>query len=294
MNPNIPTLSPVIAGCMRLGIWGANYNTQQYLEFIEGCLDIGVTTFDHADIYGDYTTEADFGKALKEKPALREQLQLITKCSIQRVCPQRPAYQVKAYDSSAEHIIESVNNSLRDLNTEYIDVLLLHRPDYLMHPEEVATAFTQLHGQGKVQWLGVSNFSTSQFDLLNTYVPLVTNQIQVSLFHRNAFDDGTLDQCMTHGIPPMAWSPLHGGSWREDAELMHRLQPVLADVCSEYGITETQALLAFVNTHPAGILAITGTTKVNRVKEAVDASNITFTRQQWYALWQAATGHKIP
>jgi len=285
--------SELIIGTMRLGTWDANYDTAQWQSFIEDCLALGMTTFDHADIYGDYSTEADFGKVLKQAPQLRESLQIITKCGICRVCENRPQYRIKSYDSGKVHIMASVENSLRDLQTEYIDMLLLHRPDYLMEPDEIAEAFTELLSAGKVKSFGVSNFTPSQFQLLNEAFPLATNQVEISITARHTFEDGTLDQCMRHGIRPQAWSPLGGGVVFGENEVAERVKKVAQPLLEKHKASLDQLLLAWLRRHPAQILPVLGTTKIERVKTAVDALDIQLDRAEWYDLWQAATGKKI-
>ncbi len=288
-------LSSVIAGTMRLGKWGANYDTAQLQEFIEGCIELGVTSFDHADIYGDYTTEADFGQVLKAKPELRDRVEIITKCGICRVCEQRPEHKHKSYDSSAEHIVASVDASLKALNTEYIDMLLLHRPDYLMDPDDVAEAFEHLNDSGKVETFGVSNFSPSQFELLHDAFPLVTNQVEISILKRDSFDNGVLDQCLLHGIQPMAWSPLGGGALFEEnpSEEVQRIRDVASRLSKEKNAGIDELLLAWLMKHPAGILPVLGTSKLERVASAVTALEVELSRAEWYELWQAALGHDV-
>jgi len=285
--------SPLIIGTMRLGTWGANLDTAAWQTFIEACLSMNMTTFDHADIYGDYTTERDFGKVLKQAPQLRERLKIITKCGICRVCENRPNHRIKSYNSSKIHIIESVENSLRELQTDYIDMLLLHRPDYLMQPDEIAEAFTELLSSGKVKSFGVSNFTPSQFALLNDAFPLATNQVEISMTKRDAFEDGTLDQCIQHGISPQAWSPLGGGSIFNENEQATRIKNVAQPIIDAHQATFDQIVLAWLLRHPAGILPVLGTTKLERIKAAVQALDIQLSRTEWYDLWQAATGETI-
>lgn len=292
---NAVTFSPIIVGAMRLGLWGANFNTTQLQQFIEGCLSMQLTSFDHADIYGDYTTESDFGKVFQQQPTLRQQLQIITKCGIRRVCANRPQHRTKTYDSSPEHIITSVENSLKALHTDYIDVLLLHRPDFLMNPSEIAKAFEDLKASGKVLAFGVSNFSPSQFDLLNSYTPLISNQIEVSITQRNAFTDGTLDQCLKHQIRPMAWSPLAGGALfgNNQTPSVQRIKKAALSIQQKYNASLDQILLAWLLKHPSGILPVTGTTQLSRIKAAKEALPISLTNSEWYDLWQAATGETV-
>ena len=201
------TFSPLIVGVMRLGAWGAQLSTKEIEEFIDQCIDFGLVDFDHADIYGHYTEEDNFGRVLKRRPDLKQKLRITTKYGIKMVAENRPSHAIKSYDSSKAHMELSVNNSLRALGVDYLDLLLIHRPDYLMDPHEIAEGFTALKKAGKVKAFGVSNYSKSQFELLNSFIPLVTNQIEVSILQLDALNNGTLDQCMLAGIHPTAWSP---------------------------------------------------------------------------------------
>lgn len=288
--------SPLIIGVMRLGSWGVGFDTKAYEYFIKVCIDLGLNTFDHADIYGDYTTEADFGAVLKKEPGLRKEMRIITKCGIKMLSTNRPNHKVKSYDLGAAHITTSVDNSLKALSTDYLDVLLLHRPDYLMDPNEVADVFEQLRKAGKVLSFGVSNFSTSQFHLLNSKYPLVTNQVEVSLLNRSAFDDGTLDQCLGLGIAPMAWSPLGGGTLFQKSkdESIGRIQNLGNQLCEKYSCQLDQLLYAWILKHPSGILPVLGTSNLDRIKMARDALRISLSREDWYKLWSAATGSEVP
>jgi len=289
------TFSPLIIGTMRLGVWGEKLSKKQLERFIDQCLDLGLKDFDHADIYGCYTTESEFGAVLKGRQDLRQQLQITTKCGIKLICKERPNHKIKSYDSSAAHIIASAENSLKELSVETLDVLLLHRPDYLMHPEEVATAFDQLRQQGKVKHFGVSNFTPSQFDLLHSLTPLVTNQIEASILHRNSLEDGTLDQCLKLGIRPTAWSPLGGGtifSTSEDPQIL-QIQKIAQELGAKYQVGMDQILLAWLHKHPAGIISVLGTSKIARVKTSLAALNINLSQEEWYELWQAAIGKEI-
>jgi predicted oxidoreductase len=207
------TVSPFIIGTMRLGAWGAQFKTKQLESYIEECLAMGLKDFDFADIYGAYTTEGDFGDVFKSNPSLRYKIRVTTKCGIKMITPNRPGNSVKSYDLSSKHIRNSVETSLKNLNTDQLDLLLLHRPDYLMNPHDVAEVFSKLKAEGKVVDFGVSNFSVSQFDLLDSLTPLVTNQLEISLQYRVAFENGTLDQCLKRQIVPTAWSPLGGGAF---------------------------------------------------------------------------------
>ncbi|MGB0182389.1 MAG: aldo/keto reductase [Schleiferiaceae bacterium] len=283
-----PWMSDIVVGTMRWGIWDANFKTADYQRMIEKSLELGFTTFDHADIYGDHTTEAEFGEVLKSHPELREQMEIVTKCGILRVCDNKPQHYIKAYDSSKEHILQSAEDSLRQLGTDYIDVLLLHRPDFLMNPDEIGEAFELLYRSGKVRSFGVSNFTKSQIEMLSESVPVGTHQLEISVKALQAFSDGTLDQCTKDGIVPMAWSPLGGG------DLPAALVEELKKWADEFGTTPQVIALAWLMQHPAGILPVIGTTKEDHLVNSKEALSIKLDRQQWYSIYQASTGVRIP
>ncbi len=289
-------LSKVIAGTMKWGVWGSKFTSEQYLKIIEECISLGVTSFDHADIYGHYTTEADFGKALALKPHLRDQMQLISKCGICMVTPNRPNHKIKYYDTSREHILRSAENSLINLNTEWLDILLIHRPDPLMDPDEIAEAFAQLKQQGKVNHFGVSNFTPSQTELILSRFPLVTNQIELSVLRLEPFLDGTLDQCINKNIIPMAWSPLGGGNLfaQLEDERNKRIVAVAGMLADKYDAGPDQILLSWLLQHPSGVIPVLGTSRIERVKAAVEATNVSMTREEWFMLWRASIGREIP
>jgi len=251
-------------------------------------MELGFSTFDHADIYGDHTTEAEFGAALRQHPEWRSNMEIVTKCGIIRVCDQKPNHYIKAYDFTKGHILQSVEDSLRNLCTDYIDVLLLHRPDVLMDPDEVGEAFEELYQSGKVRSFGVSNFTPSQVKLLQTTVPIGVHQIEVSVKEVSAFDDGRLDQCMMDNIIPMAWSPLGGGSLPES------LMKTLTSMAQDFGVSPEVLAIAWLLQHPSGILPVTGTSKKERLTEVREALNIQLDRQQWYSIYQASTGTSLP
>ena len=189
--------SRLIAGTMTWGSWGKQLSKKEMADLMQHCLSNNITTFDHADIYGAYTTEADFGAVLKKRPDLRTQIRITTKCGIKMVSEKRPEHQIKSYDLNKNHIKRSVENSLLAFHTDHIDNLLLHRPDILFDPYEIAQAFTELKNEGKVKFFGVSNFSVSQFELLQQIFPLCTHQVEISLLHREAFENGILDVLFT-------------------------------------------------------------------------------------------------
>lgn len=285
------SLSPIVAGTMTLGIWGKKYSEIEIANFIAGCTEKGISTFDHADIYGDYTTEANFGKGFKASGIPREQVQFISKCGIQMVCSTRN-HKTKHYDYSTKHIEQSVENSLQNLNTDYLDVLLLHRPSPLLHPEEVANVITQLKDTGKIKHFGLSNFTPSQTALLAKYIPIEVNQIEVSLTHHDAMFDGSLDHMMTHNIKPMAWSPL-GAYFKESADWVKRIRKVVAPLAEKYSVNEDTLLLAWLLKHPSKITPVIGTTTLDRIDNALQALQIEIELQDWFAMLEASAGKPV-
>jgi predicted oxidoreductase len=289
-------LSPIIAGCMKWGNWGAGFSTKAYLQMIEDCLENNITSFDHADIYGDYTVEEEFGNALKLKPSLRNRLQIITKCGIRRLTPNRPDHTINSYDTGKQHIIQSAERSLKNFHTHYLNALLIHRPDPLMHPDEIAEAFSQLKKQGKVLHFGVSNFTPSQVEMMKTGFHVEFNQIEVSILRLDPFHNGQLDHCIQHKIRPMAWSPIGGGQLQKDTdEARNKRILAVAEVLTEkYNATAEQILLAFLFRHPSGIIPVMGTTKIERLVSAYRAASLLLEREDWFILWRSSAGHDVP
>jgi predicted oxidoreductase len=282
-----------IVGCMRWGVWGENFTTKQYEQIIDQCLSIGLNVFDHADIYGHYTTEADFGNALKGNTSLRDKIQIITKCGINMLTPNRPHHQIKSYDTSASHIIKSVEQSLQNFHTDYIDTLLIHRPDILMDVEEIANTITTLKQSGKVKSFGVSNFTTGQVALLNKYITVEHHQVEISVTHLNSFDDGVLDQCQLNNIQAQSWSPMGNGLFTEQNEKHARVLETATALSSNYNCSVNQILLAFLYAHPSNIVPVIGTTKLERIAEAKKAKDIALNREDFYKLWSASSGKEV-
>lgn len=288
-------VSRIVQGVWRLSEW--QMSKEQLVSFVEECLELGIDTFDHADIYGDYSCESIFGEALAAHSSLNQKLKIITKCGIKLLSPKKPEHYIKHYDTSYEHITGSAEASLKNLKRDNIDVLLIHRPDPFMNPEEIARAFTTLKEAGKVKEFGVSNFLPSQFDLLQSYLdfPLVTNQIEISALCLDSFENGTLDQCMAHRIAPMAWSPLGGGAvFTAQTHRILTIKNVLFKISKQLDIPADQLMYAWLLSHPAGILPVTGSGKIKRVKRAVEALNTSLTRQQWFEIWVASLGRNVP
>lgn len=288
------SVSRLVYGWWRLMSW--NLSTTDIVRRIEDCLELGVTTHDHADIYGDYQCEATFGAALKQAPQLREKIQLISKCGIKLVSASRPEHARKAYDTSSRHIQQSVEQSLKNFHTDYLDLLLIHRPDPIMNVDEIASAFNRLQKSGKVREFGASNFTASQFAMLQSRLdyPLVTNQLEISVLCHDAFHNGTLDQAQQLRRPPMAWSPLAGG--KLFTELSSRTEPVrdcLLKMAAQYQCSEDQIAYAWLLRHPAQIIPVVGSQSLHRLKQAVDSTQIKLSDNDWYTIWESAGG-KLP
>ena len=288
--------SRLAAGVWKWGAWGHRLKPNDVLNLIEVSLASGIHTFDHADIYGHYTDEALFGQALSLKPSLRDQCFLVSKCGIRLITENRPEHKIKSYDTSRQHILASVENSLKNLHTDRLDLLLIHRPDPLMDADEIAEAFQLLKQQGKVCSFGVSNFTTGQFELLSSRVPLVTNQLEVSILKLDPFLDGSLDQCQKLRIQPMAWSPLGSGLlFSQPGEARHRrILEKAEELGKSFGYSQDQILLAWLLRHPSRIIPVLGTGNPRRIQQAVQAAQFQMSREQWFELWEASTGKEVP
>lgn len=285
--------SRIIQGCMTWGKWGKQLSTNKMIDVMNHCLDQGITTFDHADIYGDYSTEEDFGNAFAKANVARESIQLISKCGIQYMGEARPELTVKHYQYDADYIMWSAERSLRLLQTEYLDLFLLHRPSPLMEAAEVAKAFEQLRSQGKVRTFGVSNFTSSQIDLIKSAAEVSANQVEFSLTQHSAMHNGSLDHMKINNVTAMSWSPL-GSVFREDTAQTQRIKKALVPLCEKYNATQDQLLLAWILKHPSGVHPVIGTTSPNRISNAVKAVTIELEREDWFTLLVASQGHKVP
>jgi predicted oxidoreductase len=282
-----------IVGCMRWGTWGANFTTGQYQQMIEQCIENGLDEFDHADIYGDYTTEAEFGDVLKDNSSLRDKMKLITKCGIKMMSSNRPLHTIKSYDTTKEHILQSVDNSLKNLNTDYIDTLLIHRPDVLMDPHEIAETIILLKKSGKIKSFGVSNFTTAQVELIHSFLQVEQHQVEISTTNLNAYNNGVLEQAQLKGIDIQSWSPLGNGLFDIKTESHKRILDTAAQISFIHNTSVSSVLLAFLYMHPANIIPVMGTTKIERLIEAKGAMNINLTKTEFYQLWTAATGVEV-
>lgn len=281
---------------MKWGQWGEQFSTAQYEALIKKCLEAGITTFDHADIYGGYTTEEEFGNAIRKEPSLRNRMQIITKCGIKMMADARPEHRIKSYDTSASHIIRSAEQSLKNLATDYIDILLIHRPDPLMNPDEIAEAFTSLKQQGKALHFGVSNFEVSQTAMLHSCFTVEFNQLEISVSKLDSFHNGQLDQCIETCIRPMAWAPLGGGLLMSESsdEKNQRIHDTASKIAASHQCSIDQVLLSFLFIHPSGIMPVLGTTKAERLAAGINAAGINISRDEWFMLWEASMGREVP
>ena len=283
--------SELIAGTMRWGIWGANHSVKEIQKLIDVCVEENITTFDHADIYGSHTTEELFGNAWKDMDLKRENLQFISKCGIVMNSDKKPSA-LKYYNYNKDYILNCVDESLSNLKTDYLDTLLLHRPSPLMNPEVIAEAFTVLKDAGKVKEFGVSNFSVSQFELINQYVPLVTNQIEISVNEISAFENGILDQLMSKGLRPTAWSVM-GSYFSDQSDENIRIKKVIVELCDKYNAEENQILLAFILKHPSKIIPVIGTSKAETIRTLSQTLQIDLDLEDWFRILESIRGKEV-
>ncbi len=296
LHPEVgQTFSRVAVGFWRAAQW--QLSRKDLWALIEGALELGMTTFDHADIYGNYTCESLFGDALAEHRSRRSEMQLVTKCGIKLVSEKFPEHSVKHYDTSTQHLLAAAERSLKNLRTDYLDLLLIHRPDPFMNADEVAAAFTTLRAAGKVRHFGVSNFTPPQFELLASRLdfPLITNQVEFSVMRLEPLHDGTFDHCQRLRISPMVWSPLGGGRlFSESDESARRVRAALREVGQMLGADIGQTALGWILAHPARVQPVLGTGKLERIRQAAAATSLQMTREQWFTIWCAAAGRDVP
>lgn len=302
-------VSRLAYGCMRIsGSWDRTKVDAGVIKkavlALETAVDAGYTFFDHADIYGDTACESIFGKALELHPDWREKLVIATKCGIRFEDEPNPG-QPHRYDFSCEHIVRSAEESLERLQIETIDLLMLHRPDFLADPDEIAEAFVKLRGEGKVREFGVSNFRPSLLSAVQGALPfaLQVNQVEIHLRRLACFTDGTLDQCLEHQITPMAWSPLHQGKLATgyvpaqeapDHAQHVALLKALDTAAQEFGTDRSVIALAWLLRHPSGIIPVVGSVKPENIRTAAHAADIELDRDTWYRILLAARGEKLP
>lgn len=289
------TMSRIALGFWRLMDW--KLSIAELEQYVEEALELGVSTFDHADIYGNSQCEAEFGKLLGIKPRLRKQMQLVTKCGIIQASSGVQGKKMNHYNTTYKHIIYSAEKSLKNFNTDYLDLLLIHRPDPLMDPEEIANAFDELKKAGKVLNFGVSNFDPIQFEGLNKFCDgkLVTNQVQFSPYCLEAFENSNIDFLIKEKIRPMAWSPLAFGKiFKPVDEKSKRISDKMNEVAKVMSTSLDQLIYTWILYHPVKFIPIVGSGKIHRLKLAVDALDIKLSREHWYEIYNASKGHNLP
>lgn len=293
MAPQGPDFSQMVQGYWRLEAW--NMTPKQRLTFLKSHVELGITTVDNAAIYGN--SETLFGEALALEPSVRDNIQIVSKFGINGITSSETEKRVSHYDSSKSAILYSTERSLKRLGVEQLDALLIHRPDLLMDVDQVAEAFDELKQSGKVKHFGVSNFSRSQFDLLQSRLtePLITNQIEINPMNFTVFEDGTTDQLQQYRVRPMAWSCLAGGAiFSDESTIAHRLRIALAQLQQELSADSIeQVIFAWILKHPCNPITLIGTGNIERVKHIAKATSLKLTTEQWYRLWVAAKGHGV-
>ena len=297
--PNGRQLSQMAYGVWRLSE-ASDTSVNANLARIDVCLAQGITTFDHADIYGDYRCEALFGEAIKARPALRDQIEIVTKTDIMLLSQQWPSTRVKHYDTSPAHVTASVDRSLQRIGVDVIDLLLIHRPDPLCDATALGACLDGLIDSGKVRGVGVSNFMPWDVDLLQSRMKhrLQTNQIELSLLHTAPFINGQIAHAQQHHMPVMAWSPLGGGRLHSQAAqagtAAARLAPKLAALAQASGTDTTAVAMAWLMHHPVGVLPVMGSNQLERMGAFAQALTVPMDRQTWYELYELANGHEVP
>ena len=297
--PNGRSLSRMAYGVWRLSE-AQDHSVSANLARIDACLDQGITTFDHADIYGDYRCEALFGEAIKARPSLKSQIEIVTKTDIMLLSSQWPSTRVKHYDTSAAHVTASVDRSLSRIGVDVIDLLLIHRPDPLMDAQALGACLDGLIDSGKLRGVGVSNFMPWDVDLLQSCMKhkLQTNQLELSLLHTAPFINGQLAHAQQHRMPVMAWSPLGGGRLHAQAgtpgTAAARLAPKLEALARAAGTDTTAVAMAWLMHHPVGVVPVMGSNQLDRIARFGDAARVPMDRQTWYGLYELANGHEVP
>lgn len=285
--------SKVAVGVIRWGSWGAKLSNTKMASLISSCVEMGVTTFDHADIYGNYTTEREFGDALILSGIARESIQIISKCGIIKPCAEKPGFSITHYNTSKRHILESADQSLENLNTEYLDMMMINRPSPVMNYSEMAEAFQQLYESGKVKEFGLVNFSPDQIRAMRKFFPVRANQMEVSITHLGPLFDGSIDTCVANDMIPMSWSPVGGGSIYTHTKAGARLEAKLTKQADKYEWSLTEMALLFLMHHPAGIIPVINQSKVDKIKEAVDLLDVTLSNEQWFEILITAQGQEL-
>lgn len=297
LHDQSPEFSRLALGTWKLLENPAMKTPEGILSLLKAAIDAGVTTIDTAEIYGLYTVEEALGRAFALDEGVKSKLEIVTKAGIYVPCDFHPDRKIAFYNATAERLVKSAEKSLKFLGVEVLDLFLVHRPDWLTPYEETAKGLEQLVDTGKVKEVGVSNYTPWQFDALQTLcsVPLATNQVEFNFFHVDPMFDGTFDVCQAFGCVPMAWSPTGRGKVFGDDPAAVRIRAAMAEMAPRYGNAGVDQLThAWVLAHPAKPMSVLGTTKPDRIQSAAKATDIKLSREDWYALTQAARGAKVP
>lgn len=281
-----------------LGLWRLNdISGKETASIINYAIDLGINSVDEADIYGGYKSQAYFGRALREDKLLRDKIQIVSKTGIILPSSEFSKSGIGYYNTTEDYIMLSVEQTLKDLGTDYLDLLLIHRPDFLLHPHLLDATFQKLKKQGKVLHFGVSNFTASQFEMLslNMEIPLETNQVEFSVLNVNALNNGIFDQCIKNNMSPMIWSPLGGGAlFNNQDDKTQALRKVLTEIGEELGgVSIDKVALAWIMKHPSNPSTVVGTLKPERIKIAMEAVSLKLSHEQWYRILIVAQGHPM-
>jgi predicted oxidoreductase len=286
--------SRIVAGVIRWGSWGSKLSKSKMANMISTCFENGVTTFDLADVYGNYTTEREFGDALILSGVSREDIQIISKCGIIKPCAEKPGFKISHYNTSRRHIIDSVEQSLENLNTDYLDVLMINRPSPIMDYREIGAAFQELKEAGKVKEFGVVNFSPDQIRAMRRFYPIIAHQSDLSMTHLQPMFDGTIDTCIANDIVAMSWSPLGGDKIYTHTKAGKKLEAKLEKYAEGYGWTVSEMALLFLLHHPAGILPVINYAKADKILETIELLDVEISNEDWFEILIMLQGKELP
>lgn len=286
--------SRIVAGVIRWGSWGSKLSSSKMANMISTSFENGVTTFDLADVYGNYTTEREFGDALILSGVSREEIQIISKCGIIKPCAEKPGFKISHYNTSKRYILDSVDLSLENLNTEYLDVLMINRPSPIMDYREMGEAFHQLKESGKVREFGVVNFSPDQIRAMRRFYPIVTHQSDLSMTHLEPMMDGTIDTCIANDMVPMSWSPLGGDKIYTNTKAGKKLEAKLTKYAESFGWTLSEMALLFLLHHPAGILPVVNYAKADKILETIELLDVEISNEDWFEILIMLQGKDLP
>ena len=286
--------SRIVAGVIRWGSWGSKLSSSKMANMISTCVENGVTTFDLADVYGNYTTEREFGDAVILSGTPREDIQIISKCGIIKPCAEKPGFKISHYNTSKRYILDSVDLSLENLNTEYLDVLMINRPSPIMDYPEMADAFHQLKESGKVREFGVVNFSPDQIRAMRRFYPIIAHQSEFSMTHLEPMFDGTIDTCIANDMVPMSWSPLGGDKIYTHTKTGKKLEAKLEKHAAQFGWSVSEMALLFLLHHPAGILPVINYAKADKILETLELLDVEISNEDWFELLIMLQGKELP